>query len=210
MQKREFNRRLQKEIKQRLPVLIEQKIAEIQPNLEKEKAEEYNRGYSDGETSGKSEVHLQLEELLNKLSQTIRETIDFNSNLLKEAEKTIINLAFHFAKKIVGESIVTQEKIIRDHVNKALKYIVDESKLLFHVHPDDVDQFNEKEKFIPKEYVNHIEIIPDEKITRGGCVLETNSGMIDATIETQLAELESSVNKGLEQKIDRDSGENIE
>jgi len=202
VQKRDFNRRLKAELKKRLPKLIQQRINALQPNLQKEKDEEFNRGYSEGEEKGKQEELDRLQELFDKLSVTIQETVDFKAQLMKEAEKTIVDMAFEFARTIVGESVVTQEEIIRSHAKKTLEYIVDESKLVFHVHPDDVAQFDEKEKFIPKKYLDHIEIVADEAVSRGGCILETNSGMVDATIEVQIAELEKSVKRGLEHDIE--------
>ena len=73
--------------------------------------------------------------------------------------------------------------------------------MIFHVHPDDASQFDDKEQYIPEEYLGVIEIVTDENITRGGCLLETNSGTIDSTIEARVAELDKSIQNGLEHDL---------
>lgn len=199
---RDFKRQVNKAIKERLPILVQQKIDELQPNLHKEKQREYDRGYSEGENAGKQSEQEMLKELKDKISNTIKEIIDYRKQILKEAETTIVSLALNFAKNIVGEEIQTNHEIIQNQVKKSLEYIIGEGKLIFHVHPDDVDQFEDKEQYIPEEYLGDIEIIADEKITRGGCILETNSGTIDSTIKSRIAELDKSIQTGLEHDLD--------
>lgn len=198
---REFKRQVNKAIKEKLPVLIQEKIDELQPNLHKEKQREYERGFSEGESAGKQSEQEMLQELKDNISNTIKETIDFRKKILKEAETTIVSLALNFAKNIVGEEIQTNREIIQNQVKKSLEYIIGEGKLIFHVHPDDVGQFEDKEKYIPEEYLGDIEIIKDDTITRGGCILETNAGTIDSTIESKVSELEKSIQNGLEHDL---------
>jgi len=201
VRERDFKRQVKKAIKEKLPVLVRQKIDELQPNLHKEKQREYERGYSEGENAGKQSEQEMLKELKDNISNTIKEIIDYRKQLLKEAETTIVSLALNFAKNIIGEEIQTNREIIQNQVKKSLEYIIGEGKLIFHVHPDDVSQFDDKEQYIPEEYLGNIEIITDKSITRGGCILETNSGTIDSTIESKVAELGKSIQNGLEHDL---------
>ncbi|MCH7781435.1 hypothetical protein IID62_00045 [candidate division KSB1 bacterium] len=201
VRERNFERQVNKAIKEKLPVLVQQKIDELQPNLHKEKEQEYQRGFSEGENAGKQSEQERLQELKDNISNTIKEIIDYRKQIIKEAETTIVTLALNFAKNIVGEEIRTNREIIQNQVKKSLEYIIGEGKLIFHVHPDDESQFDDKDQFIPKEYLGAIEIVTDENITRGGCLLETNSGTIDSTIEAKIDELGKSIKIGLEQDL---------
>ena len=167
----------------------------------KEKEQEYQRGYSEGENAGKQSEQERLQELKDNISNTIKEIIDYRKQIIKEAETTIVTLALNFAKNKLGEEIHTNREIIQNQVKKSLEYIIGEGKLIFHVHPDDESQFDDKDQFIPKEYLGAIEIVTDENITRGGCLLETNSGTIDSTIEAKIDELGKSIKIGLEQDL---------
>lgn len=201
VRKRDFKQQVNKAIKERLPFLVQKKIDELQPNLHKEKEQEYQRGYAEGENAGKQSEQDMLKELKDKISNTIKEIIDYRKQILKEAETTIVSLALNFAKNIIGEEIQTNREIIQNQVKKSLEYIIGEGKLIFHIHPDDANQFEDKEQYIPEEYLGDIEIVTDENITRGGCLLETNSGTIDSTIETKIAELSKSIQNGLEHDL---------
>jgi len=207
VQKREFKRKVNKAIKEKLPVLVRKKIEELQPNLHKEKEAEYRRGYQDGETEGRKQEQERLNELKKNLAHIIQEVLDYKKELLKQAETTIVKMAFSFARNIIAREIQSNPEIVQNQVKKALEYVVGEGKLVFHVHPGDVHQFDpaEREKFIPEVYLNAVEVIPDESISRGGCLLTTNSGAVDATIEVQIAELEKAIQSGLEHELESDA-----
>lgn len=206
VQKREFKRLVNRAVKEKLPKLVRKKIEELQPNLYKEKEAEYRRGYQDGEKEGRKQEQERLDELKKNLAHTVQEVLDYKKELLKQAEKTIVNMAFSFARNIVAQEIQSNPEIVQNQVKKALEYVVGEGKLVFHVHPDDVCQFDpaKREKFIPEVYLNSIEVVSDESITRGGCLLTTNSGAVDATIEVQIAELEKAIQSGLEHELESD------
>ena len=208
VQERTFRRSVIRAVKEKLPKLVQKKIVELQPNLHKEKEAEYQRGLKDGLEKGQLQEQEKLKELKEKFAHIVQELVDYRKKLLKEAETTIVTIAFGFARNIVGEAIQAKQDVVQNQVKKVLEYVVGESKMVFYVHPDDVSQFDDKEGFIPQEYLSKIEIVPDEKITRGGCILETNAGTIDATIEAQIAELASSIKNSLEHELEPDIGEN--
>lgn len=201
VQKREFKRRVKKEIKEKLPVLVKQKLDELQPNMHRKMEEEYRRGYNEGENAGRQGELENLKELRENISNTIKEITDYRKQIIKEAENTIVSMALGFAKNIIGEEVRTNRELIRNQVRKTLEYVIGEGRLIFHVHPDDVGQFDHKEKFIPEKYLDKIEVITDDTVEKGGCILETNSGTIDATVKSKVAELEKSINNGLESDI---------
>ena len=76
---------------------------------------------------------------------------------------------------------------------------------IFRINPEDIKIFDRKESFIPEEYLDDIEVLTDENITRGGCIIESNKGIVDATIESQIAEMEKNLTAGLETEIGTDS-----
>lgn len=205
VQKREFKQQVNRAVKEKLPKLVHKKIEELQPNLHREKEAEYRRGYQDGEKEGRKQEQERLDELKKNLAETLQEVLDYKKELLKQAETTIVKMAFSFARNIITQEIQSDPEILKNQVKKALEYVIGEGKLVFHVHPDDANQFENKEEFIPEIYLNAIEIIPDETITRGGCLLTTNSGTVDATIEVQIAELKKSVQDGLERELESDA-----
>ncbi len=205
VRERRFKHEVKKEVDKRLVALMQKRMQEIDAVHTKEIENEYKRGFDEGRTAGKQEELEQIEPLKEKLSNTITEVIDFRGNLIRESEATIVKMALSLAETIIGREIRSETDVVTEQVKKALEYAVGEGRLVFHVHPEDVYQFDNKESFLPEEYLERIEVLPDENVERGGCVLITNSGTIDATIEAQITELKAKILKGLESDSESDS-----
>jgi len=210
IRKREFKKRVNKEVTDRIKKEIRNKVEELKKEFEKEKEAEFNRGFIEGQEVGHKNALEIIIPLKESLINAVKNISDYRDRLLKESEKTIVTLALSFAKSIVGADVITRPEIIREQVKKALSYVISEGQLTFHVNPDLVSQFDDKENFIPEKYRDRIAIIPDESISPGGCKLVTNSGTIDATIQTQIAELETTILTGMESDSESDTGKDIE
>ncbi|MFC1513497.1 FliH/SctL family protein [candidate division KSB1 bacterium] len=207
IQERKFKRAVLKNVKEKIDVILQEKESEFEERLSQEKQIEYQSGFEEGKEQGRAEEHEQLSEIKAKLGESIKEVLDFKDNLIFEAEKTIIDLALRFAKTIVGQEIKSSKTVVKNQLKKALEYLSDESSLIIRINPDDAEQFIDKEKCIPEQYLSSVKIITDDSITRGGCVVETDLGVIDSTIESQTTELENAVKRGMEQNIESDTGQ---
>ena len=200
VQEREVNRRVNQAVKEKLERLFLEKLNELQPKIRQEKEAEYRHGYEDGERAGRADEQEKLRRVKEDLTHIIKENIECKEKLLKEAESTIVKMAFAFAKQLVGEAVQIQPEIVQNQVKKALEFILDESKLIFRVNPEDIARFDKKEEFIHEGLLKKVEVIPDESVSRGGCILETNAGIIDATIESQIVEMAKALRNGIERE----------
>ena len=77
---------------------------------------------------------------------------------------------------------------------------VEKSKIIFNVNPDDYDYV---EKLRPKLFrdnkeIKSIVVTSDPAISRGGCLLETSRGNIDATIESKLEKIYQCFKESIE------------
>jgi len=206
VRERQIERRIRMEVQERIDAEIQKQLDKLEPAVKSEKEAEYKRGYGEGKEAGIQEERANFDPRKKSWSATIQEIIGFKNSLIKESEKTIVEMALSFARIVIGREIRTETDVIREQVKKAIEYNISEGKLVFHVNPEDIGQFEQKEEFIPEEYLQNIVVIPDETVGKGGCVLMTNSGMIDATIKEQFAELEANVLKGLESNSESDAG----
>ncbi len=205
IRERLFQKRLNMELDNRLGRMLNEKLNEMKPKVTAEKKEAYDSGYREGERVGIDKGHSEVEPLREEFMNTIKELIDFKKRLIKESEEVIVNLSFGFAKSIIGQEIKTEKDIVINQVKKALDHIISEGKLIIRINPEDMNVFERREKFIPDEYMDSIEIVTDETITRGGCIIESNKGIVDATIESQIIEMDKQLNGGLEAEIGSDT-----
>lgn len=115
-------------------------------------------------------------------------------NVRKETEKFIIPVALKAAKKIVGREIELSETAIVDIVASNLKAVSQHKKIAVYVNKKDLD-IVEANKNRLKQLFETLEVLsirdrPD--IQPGGCIIETEGGIINAQLENQWRILENA------------------
>jgi flagellar assembly protein FliH len=134
-------------------------------------------GYAEGLAAGRVEAD-QAGGYMKRLAESFSATLD---NLDFRLADMVLDLALDVARKVVsGELSVRPERIL-DVVNMALKEMAEtsrEARLL--LNPEDavlvrphLDQVLDK---------NRLRIVEDARIERGGCLIETQQGDLDATL----------------------------
>ena len=102
----------------------------------------------------------------------------------------ILEISVEIAQKIIKKELQQDPNAILDNVLAVLKGLSkDETKITLRVNPTQVSLLKSEIPNVLSEagLDAKILIVPDETIMEGGCVVTTNNGVIDATIETQLA-----------------------
>jgi type III secretion protein L len=110
----------------------------------------------------------------------------------KDMEKLLIPVALKAAKKIVGREIELSDDTIVDIVSNTLKSVSQHKKVTIYVNKRDLDPL-EKSRSILKNIFESLEVLSLREradIERGGCVIETEVGIINAKIENQWSALE--------------------
>lgn len=112
-----------------------------------------------------------------------------------EMQSQILPLAMQAMKKILGAELQLNPERVVDIVLQALKPVSQnyEIKLLVSKHDK---QYLEANKERIKKLLDHAKVLVIEErddISKGGCVIETESGIINATLENQFRALESAL-----------------
>ena len=118
--------------------------------------------------------------------------------------REILELIFAIAKKIIHHQIGSEDQAVKESIIKALHFAAEKSKVIVKVNPEDLRHV---EKIKPElltriKEMRSIEVTTDAVINRGGCILETPCGDVDATIETQLEKIYQSLDRAFSQKDD--------
>ncbi len=102
----------------------------------------------------------------------------------------ILEISVEIAQKIIKKELQQDPTIIIDNIMEILKGLSkEETKITLRVNPAQVSLLKSE---IPSVMCNvglnaKVLIVPDDAIMEGGCMVTTTNGVIDATIETQLA-----------------------
>ncbi len=148
---------------------------------------------SDPPTTQISEAR-RLENLVHDL---ITQLAHDKERLLEELQPQVVRLSIAIARRIVEAEIRQDRRIVQRTVRAALKELAYASGLRIRVHPDDeplIQQIVTTDDMIMSNFAPVI-LVPDPSVQRGGCVVEVESdrGIIDATISTQFVQLQKSL-----------------
>ena len=109
----------------------------------------------------------------------------------REARQAVLEFALSAAEKIVHRVIEVDESVVVDQAAQALSLVLSAHDASVRIHPVDRPMLEDALPELIKELANldHIELVDDEEITPGGCVVAFGQGKVDATIEKQLQRL---------------------
>lgn len=166
-------------------------------NVEKEniKATAHQDGYKEGHEQGYLEGQNEVNRLVERVHKIVESVMVRREEILCETEQQIVELVLLMTRKVVKIISENQKTVVLSNVLAALKKIRTRGNITLRVNTEDLKLTTAHvDEFIKRiENVNGISVIEDSSVDRGGCIVETDFGAIDARISSQLAELESKI-----------------
>lgn len=140
------------------------------------------------ETAYKEGFQMGLEEFNKKILQMDA----ICQNVEEETQKKILPIALKAAKKILGEELKLHPERIVDIVIQALKPLMQQRKIIIYVNKDDLLYLEEQKQNIKSllEHVEFFSIQERDDVEKGGCIIETEVGIVNAQLENQWKALE--------------------
>ena len=154
--------------------------------------EAYQKGYDEGNTEGIAKGKKLIEPLMKKLQQTMVDIEHTKKKLYTAAEKEAVELSLAIAKKIIGNELSINKNVVAKTVKEALKKVDGHGKIKIKINPEELDIVKEQiiDKHDAGNSMDKLIFEPNDSISFGGCLIETNIGDIDARIEKQIEVIE--------------------
>ena len=151
----------------------------------------YDRGRNEGYNEGKAEV----DRLIERTHTIMEEVMSRREEILRGTEQQIVELVILMTRKVVKLISENQKQVVTANVLQALKKVKGRGKVRIRVNLADVKLTTEHaQDFVRQiENVEGVTVLEDSSVDKGGCIVETDFGAIDARIASQLGELESKV-----------------
>lgn len=167
--------------------------AKVEENsiFEKSKSDGFKAGHEEGYKAGNEEAQ-RLVERIHKMIEAVQAK---RQEILDNTEQQIVNLVILIARKVVKIMSENQKSVIMSNVLQALKKVKGSGDVTLRVNLADVKLTTEHIKdFIHQvENIKNISVVEDSSVEKGGCIVETDFGAIDARISSQLNELETQI-----------------
>lgn len=157
--------------------------------------EAYEEGFNQGRQEGFDDGKREADRLVERLHVILEKTLEKRQEILNETEHQIVELVLLIARKVVKVISENQRSVIITNVVQALKKVKGRGDVTIRVNMADAKLTSDHiDDFIKTvESVRNITILEDSSVEKGGCIVETDFGAIDARISSQLAELEQKI-----------------
>jgi flagellar assembly protein FliH len=168
---------------------------EIKARVTQTEREAYEKGYAEGHGKGYDEGKAEVARLVESLHTIITKAIEKRNEIIEEAETQIINLVLLIVKKVIKVISENQKNVVINNVVQALRKLKSRGDVVIRVNLADLELTSEHVKDFMKmvENVKSITVLEDSSVDRGGCIIETDFGQIDARISSQLHEIEERI-----------------
>lgn len=157
--------------------------------------ESYERGLSEGIRKGRELQRNETLQTLQAMASIVKETSKLKKSILENEEQQIIQLSLAIAEKVIHLEVTTNREVIRGVLKEAIKNIGDRENMKIRVHPQDFHFMLEiKSDFLHGfDGIKNIVFEEDESIMRGGAIIETLCGEVDARLDQQYNEINTLI-----------------
>jgi len=177
------------EAEQQKNLIIEQAYNERENVLQEAKNEGYDEGFKIGQQDG----YDRYQQLIDEAKAIKQEAYDLEKKLVKKLEKDIIELIIYSVKKILNVELDDNHELLLNLVEKGLEKATFKDKLIIRVSESDFDILNEHKNriYMMTEGIDDIVVKKDSALKKGSVIIETESGKIDSSIDTQIKQIKS-------------------
>ena len=178
--------RIQHELKiEQLEKALQESAIAAEQGIENALHEGFKAGYEKGQNDGKAEVipaRDRLFDLVTELENGIDKVWD-------DSREALITLTLDISRKIVGKVAEDYVELTRGLTGRAMKLIRDQLKVVAVVNPEDAAMLRaaQADMLGITEGIKSFEVLERSNIERGGVLLETNAGQLDARLEEQMS-----------------------
>ncbi|MBQ3434472.1 MAG: flagellar assembly protein FliH [Selenomonadaceae bacterium] len=184
--------------------IVEDTKQEAKELLEKVQKEGYDAGYSDGKEKGIKDGKEKIEDELAKIvkqtnekaQKTLRDAKELTADYFIRAEDDIVKIVIMAIEKILPQHFLDAPQVILPVVREAINHVRDQKEIVIHVEPFSYDLIlmaRSEFKSMLTDGTANIEVVSDDALQPGDCVIETPNGGVDARLSTQLGMIKKAV-----------------
>lgn len=155
-------------------------------------------GWQEGIAQGQAEAQSQIE-LIRRLADELRRA---KARLAAECEQEVVGLALAIAQKIVRSQAAVDRELVSRVVEAATQSMAAQDIVRIAVNSADLETISRywSEDHDPSYREHGLELIADERVEVGGCLITTKRGTIDARLDVQISEIERAFDAAAESR----------
>jgi flagellar assembly protein FliH len=165
--------------------------AETQARLAALERDAFATAYAQGERAGLEAGAKRADAMLRRVAETLRELEELRRSMIRQTEQQVVQLGLAIAQRILRKEIAVDQDLMCAMARVALDRLGDAAPATVRLHPDD------HAAVLAIHGAGwggtHVTILADPGVSRGGCMVESPFGFIDASVEAQFRVLEQAL-----------------
>jgi flagellar assembly protein FliH len=167
-------------------------LEEARQQAEIMRQEASNQGFAQGLAEGRDEARKALSLSLVAVAQAGQSLIVLEEQLVARFTPQLVRLALEIAEKVVAKQVAEDPLIIASILERARTEIPQARLVRIWLHPADhqlLQELRPELVWTGEKGGRKVEVLTSDEIEQGGCRVETEMGIVDATIPVQMQEL---------------------
>lgn len=167
---------------------------EVERNLTLREQAGYERGLAEGERLASERIQALHEEVKQIQAGAFEGLSACMPEVRRDCEEALVSLALETARKLVS-GLPISPSMVESAMTEALSEVDDATDHHVYLHPDDLEllQRVNSPALMSEVAGRPIQLHSTPEVTRGGCLVKTRFGVVDARRETKLAMLEKTL-----------------
>jgi flagellar assembly protein FliH len=164
-------------------------LSAVRAEAEQIRAQAWAAGEAEGRAAGLAAARNDAAPAVAAIGASVQAISEVRAQVIAELEQDAVEMALRLAEQILAGVLSVQPERVLDVGRNALRHLSDRRRVTLVVNPDDLELVGECVEQLQSELggIEHLGVQSDRRVARGGAIARTDSGEIDAGIDTQLA-----------------------
>lgn len=174
-------------------------MAQLETQYQQKVREAHAAGVREGEIAGGNRAAAEMQPVMERLTRSIQEIANLRNRLRREAEADVVQLALAIARRVIRREMAADPDALRGLVLAALEKLQGQEISRVKVHPAHAAMV----KSCLQQALSGglVEVVSDQSRELGSVIFETSRGNLDASVDSQLQEIE----RGLADRLRKQS-----
>lgn len=170
-----------------------------QIDLEAEAEAARAAGHEAGFQAGMLEAQAQMASAITALQASADAVAAERQRVSAAVEAAAVELALRIAEQAIGATVAVQPETVVDVVRGALRRLVERERVTVLVNPEDLELVRGAAEALANELggIESCDVQAERRVARGGAIVRTVEGEVDATLQTKLARAREAVAEAL-------------
>ncbi len=145
-------------------------------------------GHAEGHAAGVADARVELATVSAVLAEACEGVAALRAATVEDVERDALDLAVALAEKILAGALQARPELVLEVIQGALRRVSDRRGVTVLVNPADLDAVRDSIETLAERAngVSLSDIQGDQRVGRGGAIVRTSEGELDASVLTQL------------------------